>query len=76
MPNAVETKSIKQTKGQNSFITFFKNLKSEFKRITWPSYKKIKKSTIEVIIFCLIFVVITGLLDEGFKRLFSLIFTK
>lgn len=76
MPNSVKTKSTKKAKGQNAFVVFFKDLKSEFKRITWPSYKKIKESTIQVIIFCFIFVVITGLLDEVFKRFFSFIFAK
>lgn len=73
----VEQKSIKQVKkssAPNRIIQFFKDLKGEFKRITWASKEQVKKSTIIVLVFCLIWVVIVGLLDYGFGSLYSIIF--
>ncbi|MFD3155602.1 preprotein translocase subunit SecE [Haloimpatiens sp. FM7330] len=67
--------SKKATKG-NGIVGFFKGLKAEFKRMTWPPKEDIKKSTIAVLTFCIIFVVIVGLLDKGFKELFEIIFIK
>lgn len=61
------------TSGRN-FIGFMKDLKAEFGRMTWPSKESIKKSTITVFTFCLIFVVIVGLLDYGFNNVYKLIF--
>ncbi|WP_035292584.1 preprotein translocase subunit SecE [Clostridium sp. KNHs214] len=55
-------------------IGFFKGLKAEFRRFTWPTKEDIKKSTIAVIVFCAIFVAITGLMDKGFASLFNLVF--
>lgn len=48
-------------------IQYFKELKAEFKRITWASKENVKKSTIVVITFCAIYVVYVGLLDAGFN---------
>lgn len=58
----------------NRIISFFKELKAEFKRITWASKENVKKSTVIVMTFCLIYVVIIGLLDYGFKSLIGVIF--
>ncbi|NMM63486.1 preprotein translocase subunit SecE [Clostridium sp. P21] len=69
------TKKIKKSAASgNSFINFFIDLKAEVKRITWASKENVKKATATVLIFCLIYVVIVGLLDVGFKNLFSVIF--
>ena len=60
-----------QTKG---IVKFFRELKAEAKRITWPSKKDIKKATIAVASFSFIFVVFVGLLDYGYNNLYKLIF--
>lgn len=52
----------------------FRGLKAEIKRITWPTKKDIKKATIAVAVFCLVYVIYVGLLDVAFKNLFDLIF--
>jgi len=64
------TKSAASEKG---FIQYFKDLKAEFKRITWASKENVKKSTAVVIVFCLIFAVYVGLLDSAFSELMKLI---
>ena len=53
---------------------FFREIKAEVKRITWPSMKDVKKAVIAVIVFCLFYVVYIGVLDGAFKNLFELLF--
>ncbi len=59
---------------QKGIVKFFKDLKAEAKRITWPSKKDIQKATIAVLSFSFLFVVFVGLLDYGFNNLYKLIF--
>lgn len=58
----------------NRIIGFFKELKAEVKRITWASKENVKKAVATVMTFCLIYIVIVGLLDYGFKSFVSVIF--
>ena len=53
---------------------YFRELKAEFKRITWPSKKDTKKAVIAVVVFCLIYVLYVGVLDGAFQNLFELLF--
>lgn len=55
---------------------FFKEVKAETKRITWPPKNDVKKSTMIVLIFCIVSAIMIGLMDYGFQGLFKLIFTK
>lgn len=71
--NSVNKASKPVTSG-NRIIGFFKELKAEFKRITWASKVDVKKATATVMTFCLIYIVIVGLLDYGFKSLIGVIF--
>jgi preprotein translocase subunit SecE len=59
---------------QKGIVKFFKELKAEAKRITWPSKKDIKKATIAVVSFSFLYVIFVGLLDYGFNNLYKLIF--
>ncbi len=59
---------------QKGIVKFFKELKAEAKRITWPSKKDIKKATIAVVSFSFLYVMFVGLLDYGFNNLYKLIF--
>lgn len=65
---------VKEKSNQKGIVKFFKDLKAEAKRITWPSKKDIQKATIAVVSFSFIFVIFVGLLDYGFNNLFRLIF--
>ncbi|MBV4419075.1 preprotein translocase subunit SecE [Clostridium tyrobutyricum] len=60
-------KSNRSSMSDTGFFNFFKDLVGEFKRITWASKKDIKKASISVIGFCIVYVVIVGLLDFGFN---------
>ncbi|GCD11218.1 preprotein translocase subunit SecE [Clostridium tagluense] len=65
---------VKEESTQKGIVKFFKDLKAEAKRITWPSKKDIQKATIAVASFSFIFVIFVGLLDSGFNNLYKLIF--
>lgn len=65
---------VKGKSNQKGMSKFFRELKAEVKRITWPSKIDIKKATIAVLSFSFIFVILVGLLDYGFNNLYKLIF--
>lgn len=64
-----------KAKKENKFVQFFKGIKGEFKRITWPSKDKIKTSAVSVFTFIIIWVLIASGMDVGFKKLFEWIFS-
>jgi preprotein translocase subunit SecE len=65
---------VKGKSDQKGIVKFFKELKAEAKRITWPSKKDIKKASIAVASFSLLYVVFVGFLDYGFNNLYKIIF--
>lgn len=67
-------KTNKPVTSGNRIISFFKELKAEFKRVTWASKEDLKKAIATVMTFCLMYIVIIGLLDYGFKNLMGVIF--
>jgi len=72
--NKSVTKAKKSVTSEKGFINYFKDLKAEFKRITWASKADVKKATATVITFCFIYAVFVGLLDYGFNNIMKLIF--
>ena len=50
--NSKTEKAVKK----NSFFGFFREVKAEVKRITWPSKDETKKALIAVIVFALIYI--------------------
>lgn len=50
---------------------YFRELKAEWKRITWPSKEDFKKATLAVIVFCLIWIAIVTVMDYGLRSLFE-----
>lgn len=54
-------------------IKFFREVKAEVNRITWPSKNDTKKALIAVGVVILIYIVLVGGLDYIFKNLFELI---
>ncbi len=51
---------------------FFKSVRSEVKKVTWPTRKDVWQYTLVVLAMCLISAVTIGLLDAIFKFLFNL----
>jgi preprotein translocase subunit SecE len=56
-------------KKENRVAKFFRDLKSERKKVTWPTLQDTKKQTWVVIVELLIVAVVVGLLDFGFSKL-------
>lgn len=65
-----------KVKKPNKIATFFRDLKSEFKRISWPTLKQTTKNTGIVIAFIVILGLFVVLVDLGFGKLFELILNK
>ena len=65
---------VKEKSNQKGIVKFFKELKAEAKRITWPSKKDIKKATIAVVSFSFTLCNLCRFLDYGFNNLYKLIF--
>jgi len=65
-------KSTGTTKNKSIF-NFFKGIKAEIKRITWPSKNETKKALIAVAIYVIIFIILVGGLDFIFQNIFELI---
>lgn len=59
---------------KRSIAKFFREIKAEVKRITWPSKEDTKKALIAVGVVVLIYIVLVGGLDYIFSSLFKLIF--
>lgn len=72
------TKAVsKPEKKKNSFVKrftqFFKDLKSEIKKVVWPSKKQIKNNTVVVLVFMAVTGVFIWLFDFIFTWLIKLI---
>lgn len=64
----------KKSPSNGGLLKFFREVKAEVKRITWPSKNETKKALIAVGVVVLIYVVLVGGLDYIFQNLFELIF--
>ena len=58
---------------KGGILNFFKGVKAEIKRITWPSFEHTKKAFIAVIVFTLMYTILVGGLDSIFSNLFKMI---
>ncbi|MDR3593869.1 preprotein translocase subunit SecE [Clostridium sp.] len=67
--NAKTEKAIKN----NGLFSFFREVKMEVKKITWPSKDETKKAFIAVIVFTIIYTILVGGFDYIFKNLFGMI---
>ena len=62
-----------KTSEKRGVSKFFRELKAEVKRITWPSKDDTKKALIAVGVVVLIYIVLVGGLDYIFQNLFEFI---
>lgn len=68
------TKAKKPATSEKGLFKYFKDLRAEFKRITWAPKADVKKAAATVITFCFLYTVYVGLLDYGFNNIVQLIF--
>lgn len=66
--------NVKKSSGVFGLSKFFREVKAEVKRITWPSKEDTKKNLLAVLIFAAIFILVVGIMDLTFKNLFDLVF--
>ena len=52
---------------------FFKDTKSELKKVTWPTKEQLIHNTGVIIVFIIIITIILSLLDVAFSQLFRLL---
>ncbi len=55
----------KQERKRRGLGAWFREMRSELKKVVWPSASQVYKNTAIVLIVCAIFAVITGLMDLG-----------
>lgn len=63
----------KNTPNKGGIFKFFREVKAEVNRITWPSKNETKKALIAVGVVILIYVILVGGLDYIFQNLFELV---
>lgn len=63
----------KAKKGSGKVSTYFREMKSEFKKIVWPNFKQVRNNTGVVITFIVLLGVFVSLIDLGFTYLLSFI---
>lgn len=71
--NTAKSAKATKRKGPNKFVKFFKDLKSEIKKVVWPSKKTVWNNTGVVIVAMLVAGVFVWGIDSIFKVLFDLI---
>ena len=65
-----------QKKQPNKVAKSFKDLKSEFKKVVWPTKKQVVNNTLVVIVFVLIIGVLVGAFDTLGGWLLKLVLNK
>lgn len=65
----------KTPSNKGGVLKFFREVKAEFKRITWPSKNDTKKALIAVGVVILMYLILVGGLDYIFQYLFKLLFS-
>lgn len=56
-------------------VNYFKDVKSEMKKVVWPTFAKVRQNTVTVIVYVLIVGVVICGLDWLFTWLMSLMFS-
>ncbi len=60
-------------KKSNKFFNYFKEVKSELKKVVWPSFKQVKNNTLIVIICVLLIGAFIWVLDFGLTKGWTII---
>ena len=61
----------------NGLGKWFRGMKSELKKVVWPTWSQVRNNTLVVIVVSVIFAIVIGLIDtgayEGIKALLGMI---
>ena len=58
---------------KNRLMKFFRETKSEMKKVSWPSKDQLIRNTVVILAFVIIMTIVLSLVDFGFEKLLSLI---
>ena len=61
-------------KTKNAMVTYFKGVKMEWGKITWPEKQQVVVETFFVVAIVFIFTLFIFLVDKGFETFFNLLF--
>ncbi|NLD46598.1 MAG: preprotein translocase subunit SecE [Clostridiaceae bacterium] len=59
---------------KNNFVRFFKDIKSELKRVVWPSKNQLINNTVTVLMACLFVGAFIWLVDAGLQALMNIVY--
>lgn len=59
---------------KNSIITYFRGVRTEWGKITWPEKHQVVVETFFVVAIVFIFTLFIFLADKGFEKIFELLF--
>ena len=62
-------------KAKESITTYFRGVRTEWGKITWPEKHQVVVETFFVVAIVFIFTVFIFLVDKGFDSIFKLLFT-
>ncbi|MBO7209000.1 MAG: preprotein translocase subunit SecE [Clostridia bacterium] len=65
-----------EKKKTNKVANYFKEVKSELKKVAWPTFKQVRNNTVIVLVCVLIVGAFIALLDLGFSAGFKAIIDK
>jgi preprotein translocase subunit SecE len=54
---------------QKKFVRFFKDIRTELKKVIWPTRKQLTNSTISVLLICLLVGIVIWVSDLAFGQL-------
>lgn len=58
---------------KNKAMKFFRETKSEMKKVYWPSKDQLVHNTVVILVFIIITTLVLSLLDAGFEKILSFI---
>ena len=60
----------------NKAMKFFRETKSELKKVSWPSKSQLVNNTVVILTFIIIAIVVLSLLDIGFEKILSFVINR
>ncbi|MEX2157548.1 MAG: preprotein translocase subunit SecE [Gemmatimonadales bacterium] len=51
-------------------LQFFREVRNELRKVTWPTFDELKKATTVIIIFVTLLGIVIGLMDAAFQFIF------
>lgn len=60
-------------KKKKSLKSFFVEIKSELKKVTWPTKSQLVNNTLVILVFVAVVAIVLALLDTAFAKLFEFV---